>query len=339
MGISMGVKWVAQSRIAVVFLLATVFPCLASSEQRGRIHLSEKSFNFGSVPAGQLVTREFTIRNSGSGELRIIGTSPSCGCTVASFDPQVIAPGQSAVMKVEFDTSGFSGEKKKTVEIFSDDPSSPRVGVTMTGRVLPGPSIDPPILEFGNLIPGDPPARREKRFAVRAPQGSGSVSKVTSASPFIEISEIERGAEEASYLVSITSNAPQGHFRDRVVVEFAGRSPEAINVPIVALIEGDIAINPPTISFGVVSGTKPLERRVSFEYRSKEPLTINGVSTSDSAVSAFYQPSGKGMNGTIVVKLDPQKVRKDLKATVEISTNHPSQPSILLNVYATIPAS
>ena len=57
--------------------------------------------------------------------------------------------------------------------------------------------------------------------------------------------------------------------------------------PLVALVESDIVVKPGTLSFGVVSGDKPLERRVSFEYRAKGPLTIKQVSSSDSAVSTW----------------------------------------------------
>jgi len=43
------------------------------------------------------------------------------------------------------------------------------------------------------------------------------------------------------------------------------------------------------------------------------------------------------MNGTIVIQLSPSKVKGDLKATVEISTNHPTQPLTYINVFATTP--
>jgi len=334
-------KQLVRSRSILVCVCTLLFLLSdrAAGDQRGQIQLPDKMYNFGKVVAGQVVTHEFPIRNTGSGDLRIINTSPSCGCTVASVTPSVIAPGATALMKVEFDTSGFAGEKTKTVEVVTDDPASPRVGVSLKGSVLPGATVEPQVVEFGRLIPGDPPATREKPFIIRLPHGSGAVAKVTSASPFVEISERSKGELEAAYVVRLKPSLPQGHFRDRVVVEFSGSIPEPINVPITALVEGDIALNPPTVSFGVVSGAKPMERRVAFEYRAKEPLTINRVTTSDSAVSAFYQPSGKGMNGTIIVKLDPQRVRGDLKATVEISTNHPSQPVTLLNIYATVPPS
>ena len=311
----------------------------ANAEARPQIQLPEKSFGFGSVPAGQKVVHEFPIRNSGSADLQIIGASPSCGCTVAALPPEAIKPGETAMMKVEFDTSGFSGEKVKTVELASNDASNPRVVVALKGTVLAGAVVEPPVLEFGRLSQHALASRPEKRFTVRVPPDvTGEISQASCGSPHIELREIARSAKEATYAVALKQDMPFGLFRDRVLVQFSGGKIEPINVPIVGTADSDIVLKPSTISFGVVAGERELERRVQFEYHSKDPLTIRHVTSSDSAISAYYQPGGgRGMDGTIVVKLNPKKVRGDLKATVEIATSHPTQPKTFLNVYATLP--
>lgn len=327
--------------VALPMVWCAALPVLAAGEGRPQVQLPEKAFSFGSVPAGQKVAHDFPIRNVGSMNLEIIGTSPSCGCTVASLSSSVIKPGEAATMRVEFDTSGFSGDKVKTVEIASNDAANARASVVLKGTIVAGASVEPPILEFGRLSSQVISARLEKRFTVRLPSHvAGDISKVTSSSPYIEAREASRSAKEAVFVVALKDNVPKGLFRDRVLIEFSGGKLEPINVPIVATVVSDIVLKPSTISFGVVSGETELERRVQFEYRSSEPLTIKYVTSSNSAVSAYYQPgSGRGMNGTIVVKLNPQKVTGDLKATVEIATNHPTQPKTFLNVYATLPPS
>jgi hypothetical protein len=44
-----------------------------------------------------------------------------------------------------------------------------------------------------------------------------------------------------------------------------------------------------------------------------------------------------GKQGVVVVKVDPRRVRGDLKATVELNTTHPVENQIVLNVYGVQP--
>lgn len=310
----------------------------ASADSRGRAVASSLSYDFGTVTEGEKVAHNFVIRNSGSGPLSIIGTSPSCGCTVAAISKPALEPGQSAEIRVQFDTSGFSGPKAKVVEVFTSDKSSPSISLTMKGTVAPGVVIEPQALQFGRLSSQGALAERQKLVTISIPaKSSATIKSVHSDSGLIELAQRSQSEREASYLVTLKEGAPRGPFRDRIVVEFAGSTMDPVNIPVVAMIEGDIILKPSTVSFGVVTGQAPLERRVSFSYRAKDPLTINYVSSSDPAVSAYYQGGGKGMDGTIVIRLNPAKVKGDLKATIEISTNHPSDPVARLNVLATIP--
>ena len=322
---------------AVLFAgFAVPAPVAAQVDARGQLQLPEKSFNFGAVPQGKKVSHTFVLRNVGKGDLQIVGTTPSCGCTVAAVSAPVIKPGASESVSVEFDTSGFSGQKTKTVELLTSDTSNPRAVVSLTGTVLPGVTVEPRVLEFGRVVPGGASFGQPMQFTVKLPQGV-SLTSANVPSQHVALQELSRSAAQVTYSVALKAGIPKGPFRDRVTLSFSDQSIAPLNVPLVAMVEGDIVVKPATLSFGVVSGEKPLERRVSFEYRSKAPLTIQNVSSSDSAVSAYYQPGSRGMNGTIVIQLSPSKVKGDLKATVEISTNHPTQPLTYINVFATTP--
>lgn len=322
---------------AVLFAAFSVsVPAAAQVDARGQLQLPEKSFNFGAVPQGKKVSHAFTIRNVGKGELRILGTAPSCGCTVAALSAPIIKPGGSESISVEFDTAGFSGQKTKTVELLTSDTSNQRAVLSLTGTVIPGVTVEPRVLEFGRVALGGASFGQPMQFTVKLPHGV-SLTSANVQSQHVSLQEISRSAEQATYSVALKAGVPKGPFRDRVTLSFSDQSIAPLNVPLVAMVEGDIVVKPATLSFGVVSGEKPLERRVSFEYRSKAPLTIKNVSSSDSAVSAYYQPGSRGMNGTIVIQLSPSKVKGDLKATIEISTNHPTQPFTYINVFATTP--
>ena len=335
----MGARRISLAVNSLLALCAAVFAVwapLAAADARPQLQVPEKSFNFGSVPQGKKVAHAFTVRNSGNADLQIVGTTPSCGCTVASVSAPTLKPGASGAISVEFDTSGFSGPKTKTVEVLTNDASATRATLSLVGTVLPGVSVEPKVLEFGRLSSSGSAEARQRRFVVKLPAGV-SVSGAKALSQHVELHEVSSSPGEASYAVTLKQGVPKGPFRDRVTLSLSDSTMAQVNVPLVAMVEGDIVVKPGTLSFGVVSGERTLERRVSFEYRAKGPLTIRQVSSSDSAVSAYYQPGKQGMNGTIVVQLDPRKVHGDLKATVEVSTSHPEEPVTFINVFATTP--
>jgi hypothetical protein len=45
-----------------------------------------------------------------------------------------------------------------------------------------------------------------------------------------------------------------------------------------------------------------------------------------------------GRLGVLVVKVDPRRVSGDLKATVEVRTNHATEPVLAVNVFGVLPA-
>ena len=102
-------------------------------------------------------------------------------------------------------------------------------------------------------------------------------------------------------------------------------------------MKGDIRLSPETISFGVVDGASSLERRVQFENKGAKSVTIESITTSDSAISASLIQVQPGRQGVLVVRVDPKRVSGDIKATVDLKTNHPSESVVSLNVFGVLP--
>lgn len=73
--------------------------------------------NFGNITDGQKATHDFKFVNNGKTPLIISYAKGSCGCTVAEYPKDPIAPGESGVMKVLFDSKDKSGHQEKSVSI------------------------------------------------------------------------------------------------------------------------------------------------------------------------------------------------------------------------------
>lgn len=73
--------------------------------------------DFGTIQQGEIVTMEYDFTNTGKTPLIIASASGSCGCTVADFPREPLAPGKSSSIKVQFSSVGKEGHQDKSVAI------------------------------------------------------------------------------------------------------------------------------------------------------------------------------------------------------------------------------
>ena len=320
---------------SVVMLSA---PLIAGAEARPEVVLSETSFDFGSVAQGSKVVREIDIKNTGTADLIIQRVSPSCGCTTTAVSSPTVKPGASEKIRVTFDTSGFFGPKKKTVSVLTNDPENPERVFTLTGHVATGLTTTPTKIEFGEVFPTSAKGARVQEVSLEVEDGSSlEVSRAGSLSKYLKLSPVVKQGRRATVQVELLPNAPKGDLRDRIVFEFVDDRRAPVNVPVIASVKGDLRVSPATISFGVVEGREVLERRVRFENKSAQSVSVRSIKSSDPAVSASLVEVQPGKQGVVIVKVDPTRVRGDLKATVELNTTHPVENQIVLNVYGVQP--
>lgn len=78
---------------------------------------ADTTHNFGTINEGEKVTYEFAFRNDGKRPLLIEGAEGSCGCTVADYPREPIAPGAAGKMKVIFSSAGKQGHQEKDVAV------------------------------------------------------------------------------------------------------------------------------------------------------------------------------------------------------------------------------
>ena len=103
-------------------------PSSATQDNAGpqpRILVSEEEWDFGKVTRGEKPTHIFIVKNEGEGYLIIDSLKGSCPCIEASISTNRIKPGESAELKVSYDTTDYVGKDEKHVHIYSNDPQVP----------------------------------------------------------------------------------------------------------------------------------------------------------------------------------------------------------------------
>jgi len=80
--------------------------------------------DFGKIVEGKNLEVSFRFKNVGDKPLVISNVSASCGCTVPEIPKKPFAPGETGVIKANFNSSGKVGSQSKQVNVFANlDPA------------------------------------------------------------------------------------------------------------------------------------------------------------------------------------------------------------------------
>lgn len=97
--------------------------------------MTENSFNFGKIQQGEKAVHDYLLFNDGQRDLVIHHSKTNCGCIKSEFSKNLVIPGDSAFVSLEFDSFGKEGEISNEIVIFVNDPAKPEIRLTMQGEV------------------------------------------------------------------------------------------------------------------------------------------------------------------------------------------------------------
>lgn len=83
------------------------------------IAFTETTHGYGTMTKGADGNYTFTFKNTGSLPLVLTNVKSSCGCTVATWPREPIAPGKTGEIKVKYDTNR-AGPFQKTITVTSN---------------------------------------------------------------------------------------------------------------------------------------------------------------------------------------------------------------------------
>jgi hypothetical protein len=109
----------------------------AGAEAEGpRIRFDVYTHDFGPLRSDERREYAWVYHNDGDAPLSILQTYTSCGCTAAVLDGESVPPGGSGVLTVAFEAAGLRGSIRKSIAVASNDPSTPRLLLTVTADIL-----------------------------------------------------------------------------------------------------------------------------------------------------------------------------------------------------------
>ena len=96
---------------------------------------ADESHDFGTMKQGDKKEFTFMLSNQGKSDLHIRNIRASCGCTAVAPSTKVISAGQSAPIKVTFDSRGKRGRQSKSITVITNDPKNPTTTLRVSSDV------------------------------------------------------------------------------------------------------------------------------------------------------------------------------------------------------------
>lgn len=100
------------------------------------ISFAKNEYDFGTVLEGEIIDTSFILTNTGKSDLIITDAKASCGCTVPEWPRNAIKPGENAMVRVKFNTSGKPNRQVKTVTLYTNTTKGREV-LKVKGMVTP----------------------------------------------------------------------------------------------------------------------------------------------------------------------------------------------------------
>lgn len=193
----------------------------AVSAERPLAVFETQEFDFGVMEPHTKGEHEFAITNQGEGELHMKEIGKTCHCVGLEIEPRVLAPGETGVVRVKWDTRFEAIEFRHGATIRTNDPENEAIKFRVNGRVKVKFGTEPARLVFDRILPGEESLRQLTVFSqewdnFQIDEIRSSLAELEwSVKPADEALLHEHRARSGYHvIVSVPEDMPQGTFHE-----------------------------------------------------------------------------------------------------------------------------
>ena len=107
------------------------------SQERTTVQWEPDTLFFGEIGEGMILLDSFQVTNTGEYPYIIRSVKASCDCTVLRFPKEPLQPGQTAVIRVEFDSAGKAGDALPGIVVYDNSRPNMRHILYLSGYIIP----------------------------------------------------------------------------------------------------------------------------------------------------------------------------------------------------------
>ncbi len=119
-----------------------------------RAVVDQSEYDFGSMDRATTKTHEFVFTNEGDAPLKLVAGDTTCKCTLSELAEDEIPRGGSGTVMLEWTAKVEGIDFRQTATILTNDPVSPRVQLTVSGRIVDAMRIEPRGFVYSSILVG-----------------------------------------------------------------------------------------------------------------------------------------------------------------------------------------
>lgn len=214
-----------------------------------RLVFAETTYDFGRVAQGTRVEHRFPFVNDGGADLTITELRAACDCEAALIGGPDVGPHAAGAVQGRFDTDAVYGAQRRTITVYSNDPTRRSVLLTVTGEVLLDVAADPPQVYLG-AVPPDTPLVREVALRIGSDAVRIGVPQFEAPQLALQLGDAPDGAAAMVLAIGTAPAAPPGPFTAVVRVPTTSARHPVLRIDVSGVID---ASAPPPRSLGTSS--------------------------------------------------------------------------------------
>lgn len=240
---------------------------------------SELEHDFGVVARGADVRHRIFVKNLYQETVTIADVSSSCGCTSARASQTVLPSGETAYIELVLDTKNHMKQKDPNIDVrlTFDGINFKTVRIPIHVYIRSDVVIQPGAVEFGSVDLG---AGATQRLSIAyAGRDDWQIREVRCNREMLKaaVQEKHRGGGRVDYelVVQLDPAAPEGTFRDQLLLITDDAGNPFIPLAVSATIEPDIVMGTPEVPLGNLKPGVP--KTVTAVIRGRRPFVIEKI--------------------------------------------------------------
>ncbi|MCF8715867.1 DUF1573 domain-containing protein [Joostella atrarenae] len=123
-----------MKKLIMLLFVGVISFAATAQDKTAKIEFKQDVIDYGEIAKGSDGVRVFEFTNTGAVPLVVTNVRSSCGCTIPKKPKGPVAPGETGVIEVKYDTNRV-GPIRKTITVESNA-ATPTVAVKIKGTVL-----------------------------------------------------------------------------------------------------------------------------------------------------------------------------------------------------------
>ncbi|HEX4144485.1 MAG TPA: DUF1573 domain-containing protein [Pirellulales bacterium] len=219
-----------------------------------KVVVEADEYDFGSVAYDQTVEHAFRFTNRGESPLQLEAGGTTCvKCTISRLPDDPIAPGESADVIVEYHATAAEFDFRQSATILTNDPKTPRVVLSVEGKIIVETKIKPTKLIFSRLAVTQAGRAAVRVFAYFDRDFAIESFELTDpdTARFFDVAieplsaaDVEAESAKAGYEVQVTvkPGMPLGPLRQVLLLHTNLAAMPELRVPVEGNVDSDISL-------------------------------------------------------------------------------------------------